>query len=190
MSDSENIIKRDSEKILNSKQYEKIASSSLLSKFKARNSKECLLIDTSGSMADHLGDSRTRHSVMQDTLSNIEGYRRFSFNTNCKEIKSEDVLPRPSGGTNLALAFATVKAMNMAHIILVTDGQPDSEAAALDSAKGLKIDIIYIGPDPMPLFLKKLAEVSGGSYENIALNKAGAAALLVGKIKGFLGSGS
>jgi Mg-chelatase subunit ChlD len=51
--------------------------------------------------------------------------------------------------------------------ILISDGQPDSEGAALAEAKKFKnkISVIYVGPESNPSgrnFLQRLATTTGG----------------------------
>jgi hypothetical protein len=173
------------------KSLEKKIAGSLLSKIKVRSSDKILLIDTSGSMGDTVkmsNDSEwtTRYKVMCGILENLEGFRRFSFNDSLQELRSDEKLPSPAGGTSMHGAFRGVKNKGIKHIILVSDGLPDSKEAALREANGLKIDVVYIGPQPMPEFLQNLAKGSGGTFENIELISKGATSLLENKIKGLL----
>ena len=186
---SDEITKRNVEKvqsILSSKSHEKRAETGLLSKVKALSSDKCLLIDVSGSMLDRVNNEQTKFSIMQNILNDIQGYRRFAFDDFCREIKQDELLPRTMGGTRMHLAFEEIKKNNLKHIILVTDGIPDNEELALDAAKGLNIDVIYIGPKPVPDFLKKLTSLNNGVFTNIDLLSAGGIKVLENKIKGFL----
>ena len=186
---SDEIIKRNVEKvqsILSSKSHEKRAETGLLSKVKALSSDKCLLIDVSGSMLDRVNNEQTKFSIMQNILNDIQGYRRFAFDDSCREIKQDELLPRTMGGTRMHLAFEEIKKSNLKHIILVTDGIPDSEELALRDAKGLIIDVIYIGPQPVPYFLRKLTSLNNGTFADVNLLKDGAIKVLENKIKGFL----
>jgi hypothetical protein len=75
---------------------------------------------------------------------------------------------RFGGGTDMAKALRFIKAADgLARIILISDGQPDSEKETLQVARGFesKIDTVYIGPESDRfgrLFLAKLAAQSGG----------------------------
>jgi len=184
-----NIIKRNAEKvqnILSSKSHEKRAETGLLSKVKAFSSDKCLVIDISGSMGDRINNEQTKWSVMNNIIKDIGGYRRFAFSEECKELDREQNLPRPYAGTRMDRAFLKIKENNIKSIILVTDGMPDSQELALDAAKGLSIDVIYIGPQPVPDFLKKLTSLNNGVFANIDLLSAGGIRVLENKIKGLL----
>jgi hypothetical protein len=67
--------------------------------------------------------------------------------------------------------------------ILITDGMPDSEEDALRTAADLALRIIYVGPKPIPDFLKRLALVTGGTFESQDLANT---KLLSQKISGYL----
>src|SRR6267142_5892088 len=164
---SDEIIKRNVEKvqsILSSKSHEKRAETGLLSKIKAFSSDKCLVIDISGSMGDRINNEQTKWSVMNNIIKDIEGYRRFAFSDDCSELDREQNLPRPYAGTAMHKAFEEIKRNNIKSIILVTDGMPDSQELALDAAKGLNIDVIYIGQLPVPEFLKKLTSLNNGVF--------------------------
>ena len=120
----------------------------------------CLLLDRSGSMAAPCGDGRSKLAALQDIASDFSYLPQYSFSFDCQ-------LGPPltaHGGTNLAGALATIKAAGFYYCILITDGKPDSAAAALNAAEGMTIDIIYVGPAPAPQFLADLARITGGAY--------------------------
>lgn len=121
-----------------------------------------LLLDFSYSMDESVGDGsyKTKVQALREIIREFPNTRKFSFGTSC----SEGVWEQPSGGTNMALAFETVKNADIREIVLITDGMPDSEEAALRAAQGLKIDIVYVGPQPSPPFLARLAQVTGGTF--------------------------
>jgi hypothetical protein len=121
---------------------------------------ECLLLDVSGSMAEDCGDGRAKIDALREIARDFAHVRQFCFSCDCVESR-----PAAAGGnTDMALAFSTVKARGVRHVVLITDGMPDSEPAALAAAAGLKIDIIYVGPPPEPPFLARLAALTGGQY--------------------------
>ena len=186
---SDEIIKRNAEKvqnILSSKSHEKRAETGLLSKVKAFSSNKCLVIDVSGSMTDMINNEQTKWSIMNNIIKDIGGYRRFAFSDLCIEIKQEESLPKWYGGTRMDFAFEEIKKNNLKSIILVTDGIPNSEELALNAAKGLNIDVIYIGPQPVPDFLKKLTSLNNGVFTNVDLLSTGGIKILENKIKGLL----
>jgi Mg-chelatase subunit ChlD len=81
-----------------------------------------------------------------------------------------------------------MKSEGKREIVLITDGQADDPAGALRSAKGLKIDIVYIGPKPAPDLLNDLANASGGSFVDIDLLHKGATLELENKVTLLLGA--
>ena len=177
-------------KDLTPKEIEAHTKISLSERFKLmkQSSNKALLIDISGSMRDLIPPSFevSKYQIMQQILEKIPAQNKFCFDTHCERFTK---LPKPRGNTALHKAFDYIKTQNLSEVILVTDGQPDSEALALESARDLKIDIIYIGPKPVPDFLINLAELTNGSF--VDANQAtlllnGTIKEIENKIKGFL----
>lgn len=150
----------------------------------------CLLLDTSGSMDapvnNEEGEVRRIDALFRAVRDTPEcqGLKAFMFNSGCHPIETiptEAEAERfvPNGGTNLADAFTTIKAAGFFHAVLVTDGEPDSEAAALHAAQGMKLGIIYIGNPPTPLFLQRLAQATDGTFEIADMRKDGQLALAI-----------
>jgi hypothetical protein len=73
-------------------------------------------------------------------------------------------LPFHAAGTNMSGAFNALRRAGITHAVLITDGMPDSPDAALLAAEGLKLDIFYVGPQPVPAFLGDLARRTGGAF--------------------------
>lgn len=78
--------------------------------------------------------------------------------------------PMIGGGTDLAAAlqFAKVADVPDMRFIIISDGEPNDEHAALDVASRYtnRIDTIYVGPREWPAgqaFLQRLANASGGA---------------------------
>jgi len=128
-----------------------------------------LLLDTSSSMSSHIGANQTKISELRKLANGFTDVRRFHFGSAVEELKPSDAVPEPAGGTNLALAFTEVKKAGVTHVVLITDGQPDDARSALYEARGLRVDVFYVGPDPQPPFLADLARVTGGSYGKATL---------------------
>ncbi len=153
-----------------------------------------LLIDVSGSMEDEVyeegksrNESTTKRAILEDLLTRIpEGITKFAFSENVIEFTGE--LPFEGNGTKMSKAFRHMKDKGKKEIVLVTDGMPDNAYTALQESKGLKIDIIYIGPQPRPDFLEQLANQTSGSFTNINLIQKGATKQLESKIQLLLGS--
>jgi len=140
-----------------------------------------ILIDTSGSMhnADMRdGENLSRYAVACDELKKIQAslpgkIALLSFSSDVQFCPSG--IPFDFGGmTELAkaLRFAKMADVDGMRFIVISDGEPDSEADALSIAKTYKnkIDTIYIGPanGGGKKFLERLAQVSGG--QDITIN--------------------
>ncbi len=184
---SNEIIKKKAEavqQILSSKAHEKSAESTLMQKIKNKN--KVLLIDVSGSMSDRINSEATKWSIMNNIIQDLTGFRRFAFNDDCYEILENQRMPHAWAGTAMHRAFDKIKNENLKEVILVTDGFPDNAELALKSAEGLKMNIIYIGPLPVPDFLNKLASQCSGIATPVDLIKEGGIKFLENKIKGLL----
>lgn len=144
----------------------------------------CLLLDISGSMSERIKDNYDYYdSEREDGLEprrvdqmfkvvretpECQGLTTFVFSASCRileTIPAEDDHFRTESSTNLSDAFLTVKAAGYYNAILVTDGCPDSEYAAINAAAGMKLGIIYIGKPPIPEFLERLAKATDGTFE-------------------------
>jgi len=130
---------------------------SLRGKYGKPSDAKALLMDISGSMG---GDPIVR---LREMASEFTEFRRFVFSDGCQELKDK-AIPEPHGTTAMHTAFTHVKLHGIDHVVLITDGRPDDENRALLCAQGLKLDILYVGPDPAPGFLERLAKATGGSY--------------------------
>ena len=188
MSKSENLIKQNKE-LLDKINTKSLVSTSLkdkiqlLSKYKGK----VLLCDVSGSMDAHCGEA-TAIDILRSTINNFPGATIYEFSNYCKEVK---VLSNPNGSTMLDLAFKVLVSNGITEICLITDGRPNDEKAALAASAYLdKIDIIYIGPKPVPDFLVQLAKLRKGSFVDVDLIAKDAQKELETKIKGLLSVGS
>lgn len=146
---------------------------------------ECVVIvDTSGSMAsDDSRGNKSRYEIACEELAALQGAKpgriavlSFSNVTMfCPDGKPYD----QQGGTDLAeaLRFASVADVPGIQFIVISDGEPNDERAALKEAAKYKskIDVIYVGPESRPAgreFLRKLAAASGGSLVTADRGKA------------------
>lgn len=146
------------------------------------NASECLLLDVSGSMWGE--PIRKLRSAVRDfklvrrfEYADVEDFHELGPNEECRE---------PGGNNHEHLVFPLLREKGIRHVVLVTDGGADRPDEALRAARGLKIDIIYIGPPPRPKFLDDLARQTGGSFDAIQFAQTDGAKLLTGKIKGLL----
>lgn len=129
---------------------------------------QCILCDVSGSMADScaVDGDRTRLDALKDLLTDFPNSRIFCFSGTCWE----GLPSQPCDRTDMAAAFEHLKSKSIRHAIIITDGRPDSEQKALQAAQGLKLDIFYVGPPPEPPFLRRLAQMTGGTYGATSLS--------------------
>ena len=149
-----------------------------------------LLLDISGSMEAYCGANVKQIDELRKLAGKFLGVRQFYFASDADEIPAGGEIPDPRGGTDLALGLDTVKAAGVKHVIVITDGEPNSKADALRSAGGLKIDCFYVGPDgnaQAKEFLERLASGSGGTYGSASFEFARA---LEEKVRLCLGPGA
>lgn len=136
-----------------------------------------VICDTSGSMASK--DSRggkSRYDVACEELAKLQANMPgkiavLAFSSDVEFCPGG--VPRYfGGGTALhrALKFAKVADVPGMRFIVISDGQPDDESAALREAQQYKarIDVIYVGPENDLVrgrdFLERLAQASGGTF--------------------------
>lgn len=133
------------------------------------------LVDTSGSMGTH--DSRggkSRYEVASEELASLQTSMPgkvaiVSFSTDVQFCPS-GVPFNYGGGTDLAKGLNFIRAADAVpgmKFIVVSDGEPDSQQAALSEASMFKnkIDVIYVGAENNPTgraFLERLAKATGG----------------------------
>lgn len=125
-----------------------------------------LLLDISGSMDWDDGQGR-RIALLRkavDLLGELHGINMVGFSDWAFEIDTAANIPEPMSGTDMAVAFRYCRKYGT-NVVLVTDGVPNSETDALREAQGMKFDIVYVGPEPIPPFLKRLSSVSGGTLQ-------------------------
>lgn len=146
-------------------------------------SADCIVIvDTSGSMGAHDSTGgQTRYNVACKELANLQGslpgkIAVLAFSDDVQFCPS-GVPTFLSGRTDLekALKFAKIADVGQMKFILISDGQPDDERAALTMARAYKnkIDVIFVGPESdntSRAFMNKLASVTGG--KSVTADKA------------------
>lgn len=152
-----------------------------LNQKQAVNGESCLLLDISSSM------NGLKIAKLRTLADQFKGTRRFEFSTWCQELAFTEQISDDGGGTAMHVAFEFIKKAGIKHTVLITDGEPDNEQLALDAAKGLRIDILYVGPDPAPDFLRHLCRGTGGKYGDVTLDDIKS---LTTRIKGMLPSGT
>lgn len=124
------------------------------------------LLDVSGSMGDKV-DKRRKIEHLRDVMSRYKDANKVCFSSG---VHTGQDIPEPDGGTNLAMALAHVRKIEQKpkRIVLVSDGEPNSETEALREATQLAIpvDIIFIGEKggKGERFMEKLAQTTGGEH--------------------------
>jgi hypothetical protein len=121
--------------------------------------KVCLLLDVSGSMGEEAEPGRTKIDALREIVRGLNAPQIYAFSRVCRKVAREDI-PDPSGGTALHVAFAKIKSHRIARAVLITDGIPDDEDAAIREAAGLSLEIFYVGPAPKPPFLDRLTRAA------------------------------
>lgn len=128
-----------------------------------------ILADVSGSMSDRAG-SRTKIELLREALATvgpqIPNARLVAFHSMPAECFA-GTLPEPQGSTALDLAIDYAASLDSRTTLVISDGQPDSEADALKAAERLKgvIDVLYIGDDGNTKaieFMRRLARIGAG----------------------------
>lgn len=117
--------------------------------------KVCLLLDVSGSMDDRV-DGAPKIDLLREVVRGLDAPAIFAFAAGCKRVTRETI-PNPHGGTALHRAFLRIKSHAYTRAVIITDGLPDDEDAALREVVGLSVEIMYVGPAPKPAFLDRLA---------------------------------
>jgi len=163
----------------------------------ARTRRSLLLVDCSGSMANHLRSGERRIDALRKVVATLQAEARFpvaAFGVRCAgQVEVVDVVPEPQGSTPIDLAIAFGGAQGANHLVLVTDGAPNSEEAAFTAAKafGGPIDVFYIGDgnDSGSTFAEQLAKATGGKFGLTDLTGVGAKTLAA-SIRLAIGDGS
>lgn len=149
-----------------------------------------LLADISGSMSESAGERRKidllRDAIAASTQS--APARLFVFSSGVREVQS---IPEPEGSTNLAGALRTVQQVDPGVTLVISDGHPDNDGAALEVARTYRgaIDVLYIGPagDSAAIeFMRALAKAAGGDVRMYDLARLGSAQMLLTHIAGLL----
>ena len=134
-----------------------------------------LVVDMSGSMASHdapggLSRYEAAENELRQLQSSMPGKVAVVAFSSSVQFCPGGIPPRLGGGTDMAKALRFVQAADgVAQIVLISDGEPDSESATLAAAREFeqKIDAVYIGPESGYYargrgFLEKLAAATGG----------------------------
>lgn len=144
----------------------------------AEPEKVCLLLDVSGSMADAAEPGIRKIDALRVIVRDLTAPYIYAFSRACKRVSRENI-PDPQSITALHTAFAKIKSQRITRAVLITDGLPDDEEAAIREASGLSLEIFYVGPAPKPDFLDRLARAAkaGSKAHQATLARTDAPAL-------------
>jgi hypothetical protein len=151
-----------------------------------------VIADFSGSMAYPAFEGKSRHQCLQEALTPYKGrVQVLAFSTNVWEVDADN-LPQPDQYTAMHKALDTAIMLEPVHVLLISDGVPDSVPAALDSARRLAerciIDTLYIGPENEVAAIetmKDIARIGRGRFKDFRIDK-NSPALLESKIDQLL----
>lgn len=155
------------------------AAKTTLAQAAGRRQQAILVCDVSGSMDTRdAGNGQRRidalRAIVEDLRRQFPAMQVIAFASSAQVCPGP--LPEPHGGTalHLALDLAMQIVNSQSRIILISDGEPDSESAALQSARHLpRLDVFYVGPEGGvgESFLRRLADQCGGQYQATTLNQ-------------------
>jgi len=157
-----------------------------------------LLVDRSSSMSERIRTGERKIDALRNVVDKVRSTHPVPLaafpatsldgHNRCELV---DSVPEPRGMTPLAAAIQFGHMQEATHLVVVTDGIPDSKTAAFDAAKafGGPIDVFYIGDgnDEGARFCAELAKLTGGQCGVTDL--LGEKKLLAGKITALLGDG-
>lgn len=138
---------------------------------------DVVIADLSSSMSCQAFDGKSRHECLQEAMTPFKGrVQVLAFNSSVWEVDA-DALPPPSGSTNLAEALDVARSIEPVHVLVISDGEPNSASQALASAENLAkdctIDTMYIGPDrgAAVAFMKELAAIGRGRFIDFRIDQ-------------------
>lgn len=152
-----------------------------------------ILADASYSMGGPAWGGQRKIDVLRQAVAGAmqqTGAQLVAFSGAARNVSS---VPEPDANTNLAAALQHVKNIDPGVTLVISDGLPDNEAAALSVARTFRgaIDVLYIGPETdhaAITFMRRLAAAAGGEVRthDVARLGAGPAQQLIGHIAGLL----
>lgn len=156
-----------------------------------RRGQVVILADISASMGGPAAGDKRKIDILRDAIVGVTqstSARVFVFSNTAREVHA---IPEPENNTNLAGALLHVQRLDPGVTLVISDGQPDNEKAALDAARQFRgvIDVLYIGPESDHAainFMKRLAAAAGGDVRTHDVARLGNSQQLLGHIAGLL----
>lgn len=149
-----------------------------------------LVLDYSESMDWRTSNGERRIDALRQVVAGIRRNRTIPMIAFGDDVEIVDEIPEPSGSTPLARAIDEGGRRNFDHLIVISDGEPDSRGRALAAARGFRgrIDFVYVGPeDPEAReFMRNLAATTGGTQFSGDLSRTEE---LSNRVRMLLGSG-
>jgi hypothetical protein len=152
-----------------------------------------ILADISASMGGPAWGGQRKIDVLRQAVAGAmqqTGAQLVAFSGTPRRVSS---VPEPEANTNLAAALRYVKDMDPGVTLVISDGLPDNEAAALAVARTFRgaIDVLYIGPETDTAaiaFMRRLAAEADGNVRthDVARLGAGQSQQLINHIAGLL----
>lgn len=137
-----------------------------------------LLVDCSGSMDENIRAGGRKIDALRSVVATLRESNPVpvaAFGALGSDVQVVDSIPEPSGGTPIHRAIDFGRREGANHLVIVTDGIPDSQDAAFASARGFgnPIDVFYIGDgnDAGARFCRQLANMTGGTANITDLGK-------------------
>lgn len=155
-----------------------------------------LALDVSGSMRECMRNGKMKIDGLREVVKDIETngvVKKIAFGGIDGNAYVVHSIPNAAGGTPLHAAIDLAKQQGSQRLIVISDGIPDNQDAAMNAAKRFegKIDVVYVGDPNDPWngedFLRKLAASTGGTEFTGDLSQPKE---LAGQIMGLLGEGS
>jgi Mg-chelatase subunit ChlD len=150
-----------------------------------------LLCDVSASM-DETAGRRRKIDILRDALADLAVLKAqlVAFSTHAMPVARPQDLPEPDGGTALHHGLDAAARYRPSRTVVISDGRPNSQRAALAAAERVpgRIDVVYCGPDSDIVaidFMRRLARVGGGQV--VIRDLARGHALLAGDVRAMLG---
>lgn len=158
-----------------------------------RNGGAVILADISTSMGGPAWGGQRKIDVLRQAVAGALQQATAQLMVFSSDVRTVSTVPEPDGNTNLALALEHVKDMDPGVTLVISDGIPDNEAAALAVARTFRgvIDVLYIGPETDAkaiAFMRRLAAAANGRVQTHDVGRLGAgpAQQLISHIAGLL----
>ena len=165
-----------------------------------------LLVDVSGSMAAEIepvkqypGEPHRQGKRCIDALREVVNDLKSQSNepipmiafglSDMSSVNFVHDIPEPGGGTPLAAALDLAREYGANRVVVISDGIPDDQNAAMEAARRFagRIDVVFVGVpgDHGSIFLDELARKSGGKrFEGSLKDVKAITSMVIGLLEG------